>query len=867
MGRKKSDSPTIFPWDKLFSSDEKAFNEGIEYCLSEYSGSDNLKRAVTTIGSGYNSGSKPVLCDRIKIKANQIRYQLNKVESNKREEMRKQVIEFYTQTFLKKFEGKEPGIVNIVIPARPILPSLNEQEKRRFASPPSSPRSSPPSSPRSSPLSQPIDEDILPPLSLQVQNRVSKKDVNDGVLLSARAILYYKGAPTVNGKKSLSAKSFYEQLLVLYAGVVPEDSALLNKELIKNEIKQIPEIIKASGGILKKETIERAEAVVKKSEKMSKYKKAAPIVVEVDEEEILHPLIEEEILPPRVAARPQEPQEYKSSVNEDDIMNYIKTKGWEEPKYKSKEALCDYMLTKIKTEDIKSETEYKTIEGRIEKLSSDLISLIDMHEERLKELEKVKTGSVSKTKKGKKVTFGQNQIKIIEEEKEEIEQQIHDVKEQLKEAEETKDIIVQQIEEKKQMCFRMRQWLDQDDFDRVEAEKDLTCDTGLCNVESGYCEPSQEGDNISSIGIAKIKGSKDLLDRMVNKYNKVVEPIEEPEEIIVPPPVVKEKKAKIPSETLREQIKLILSTSDLDIVTNKDIIKQLTMLFRVKFDKRKDEIEAIATEEIKKLIDEREPVKEEPTEQQIVEKTVEFLEAAGKKINEKDIRAKVGEFFDIDIEPHKKLIKSTVKKFVEDKKSKRKRCNTIPLEQEVDEETRAQDLMCDEGDACNLDESRCDPIEEFSEPVEELTIGGMLVKVSGKNKIIEALKEKIRKSGGAVPIEEDESGTYEPEEELPEMAEEELPFVEPEQVIEEPKQSIMEPTEPTTPLKEVIQETEEVNDVFQSNLPGIRISLEDLVKGIKSITKSTSITSAQNKIKSAERKCIDRIAKCAGIKL
>jgi len=43
--------------------------------------------------------------------------------------------------------------------------------------------------------------------------------------------------------------------------------------------------------------------------------------------------------------------------------------------------------------------------------------------------------------------------------------------------------------------------------------------------------------------------------------------------------------------------------------------------------------------------------------------------------------------------------------------------------------------------------------------------------------------------------------------------------------------------------------------------------LEELINGIKSITKTKGITSAQNKIKSAERKCIDRIAKCAGIKL
>jgi hypothetical protein len=200
-------------------------------------------------------------------------------------------------------------------------------------------------------------------------------------------------------------------------------------------------------------------------------------------------------------------------------------------------------------------------------------------------------------------------------------------------------------------------------------------------------------------------------------------------------------------------------------------------------------------------------------------------------------------------------------------KAKRKSCNTIG-DQEVDDETRAKDLMCDEGDACNLDESRCVPISELSEPVEELTIGGMLVKVSGKNKIIEALRQKIIKSGGAIPaiespIEEEDFPMMTEElqeEEIPEMSEEL------QEVVEEPQ--ISEPS-PEKPLAEVIEESQEepANDVFQSSLPGVRINLQDLINNIKSITKSSSITSAQNKIKSAERKCIERIAKCAGIKL
>jgi hypothetical protein len=591
MGRKKSDSPTLFPWDKLFSDDENTFNQGLDYCKSEYSGSETLKRAVTAIGSGYNSGSKPVLCDRIKLKANQIRYQISKIQNAvEREDLRTRVVDYYTQSFLKKFEGKEPDIVNIAIPPRPYLPALNEQEKRRYSSPPSSPRSSPPSSPRSAPSAPPafdLDEDEDIPMQAPRKEEVV---VTDGSLLAARAILYYKNAPFVDGKKKLNAKTFYDQIVALYSGVVPNDSPLLNKDNIKSEITKIPAMIKAAGGILKKEVVDKAISVVKKSEGMYIRK----VEVEIEEEDIPMP-------PPKVSPRVvvEEPQVYQSSVTGDEIMNYIKTKGWEEPKYKSKEALCDYVLRKIKTEDVKSESEYKSIEDRIDKLSTNLLTLIEMQEERIKTLEKAKKGGK------KKVTFGKDQIKNIEGEVEEIQEQIHDVKEQLQEAKDTKEEIVQQQEEKKQMCFRMRTWLDQDEFDRVEAEKDLVCDTGVCNVESGVCETSEDGEYTSTIGIAKIKGSKDNVDRMYNQFNKpIISPIVEPEEEEIPmiaPVVAKQKKPKIPSEILREQIKLILSTSDLDNVTSKDVIQQLSMIFKVKFDKRKDEIKAIITEEFDNL--------------------------------------------------------------------------------------------------------------------------------------------------------------------------------------------------------------------------------------------------------------------------
>jgi len=147
------------------------------------------------------------------------------------------------------------------------------------------------------------------------------------------------------------------------------------------------------------------------------------------------------------------------------------------------------------------------------------------------------------------------------------------------------------------------------------------------------------------------------------------------------------------------------------------------------------------------------------------------------------------------------------------------KCNTIPLDEDVDDETRAKDLYCGEGKVCNLDMSMCVVEDDLKEPAEEITIGGMLVKVVGSNAILNKLKEKIMKSGGEIPIE---------------------PVVEPE---------------------------EQAEDAFKSIVPGVRPSLESIIQGIKSISRSTNIVSEQSKIKAANKKCLERIAKCAGINI
>ncbi len=126
--------------------------------------------------------------------------------------------------------------------------------------------------------------------------------------------------------------------------------------------------------------------------------------------------------------------------------------------------------------------------------------------------------------------------------------------------------------------------------------------------------------------------------------------------------------------------------------------------------------------------------------------------------------------------------------------------------------------------------SMCVVEDDLKEPAEEITIGGMLVKVVGSNAILNKLKEKIIKSGGEIPSE---------------------PKAEAEPVVE----------------KEPLVEEEPAVDVFKANIPGVRPTLESIIQGIKSISRNTNIVSEQSKIKSANKKCLERIAKCAGINI
>ena len=767
MGRKKSDSPISFPWEKLFSESDNEFDQAITYCSSEHIGSDTVKKAVTTVVSGYNSGSKAALCNKIKDKANHIRQQISK--SDNVESTRKSVIDFYKNTFLKKFEGKFEGINNINIPARPILPELSAEERKIYGSPPSSPRR------------RPVvldEEENIPEIDLGSLEEEPSAPSFDKIL-EAQAIIYASTKADKDGiVKAINAKEFYSMLTDTYQGTQAEEF-MLNKDNVKRAIATLASMLKAN-----KNKVKGVSDAKKSVGSLSLKKELRPVPPPAP---VLPPSPKYEV---PVSPKNVEAEIRSGAITEEEITAYIKSKGWPVPSSKSKEKLCDYVLSKIAKEDKVQDKKYEELLGKVEELTTNLFTLIDMHEERIKKLEKIK--------KKRKVTFAEkDEIKIIEEEKElkrekkEIEEQITEVKDKLEDATKEKEKLDTEKETKKHLCFQMKKWLDEDDFYRVEAEKDLSCGSaGICNIDKSECENSVSSTEYSAtIGSASIKGDKGTVDKIKRKFEVKKKPL-----------VIEEEPAEPTSEELKETIFNFLKEANIEETSTKYVLKYLEKKYKMSLKSRKSEIK----EYINNFVSEEDkPVEEEPVVEEIPDIEEEEIPDISSDIELSE-----------DEEPLPLLLQE----------EPLQKCNTIPLDADVDEETRAKDLKCGEGKVCNLEMSMCVVEDDLKEPAEEITIGGMLVKVVGSNAILNKLKEKIMKSGGEIPAE---------------------PVVEPEEE----------------------QAEEPAEDAFKSIIPGVRPSLESIIQGIKSISKSTNIVSEQSKIKAANRKCLERIAKCAGINI
>ncbi len=758
MGRKKANPPEDFPWDKFLSENEKGIDVAMNICIEPEgnTSADTIKRAATTIGIGYNSGDKVSLCNRIKIKVLEYRTRLEKIRDiDEQRSIRNNLITYFKRTLMKKYDA------SVAIPAMPILPPLSPEEKLKYKSPPSSPRAK-----KRIEFEEDDDEDeiIIPKLTLP-PSVVSAIELNDQAILTAESILYYKNAPVVDGKLKISLKQFAEYLKNKYKLRVLADSMLLKDEDIKRSLSEVISKVKANSNKLEPNSVSRATSVINEMNKSEKYKQRAPVIeIEEDEEEEKYPI--KEI--PKVYIEP--------SFTKEEILNYIRSKGWNEPTSKTKEGLCDFVLTNLTKEDVVNKSVVQDLNKKIDELTNKLLSMMDMQQDRIKKLEESKKKKVAKKK-----------VIEIEDEVEQVSEKIEETKSKLQDVKEQKKVIEEEIIQKKNVCFKLKEWLDRDDLteeERQSAIEDLKCEEGsLCNIDKSECDTSISSSDYSLDidGITIKSKDRQIIDKVSSKLKKKEKEIKQD---------IEESKEKI--NEIIESVSQAETKEEIDEVTEQ--LEQMKINQEDVISKVEEMVEdEESIEEVRSLLDDMTGE---------IEKDSEIIKEVNMKLEE-------------------------IVKEVETKKNKK--CFEID-EDETDETKIAQSLMCGEGEVCNVEIGECIP-EKDADYVEELTLGGMIVKLTGKNKIIDALKQKIIRMK-EIPVQE-------------------------------------EPKEKET-IEEVIKEIdtfeeEEEKGPFISRIPSERPTLEQIIKGIKTIAGTKPTTNSQNRIRIAEMKAIEKIRMCVGI--
>jgi hypothetical protein len=138
-----------------------------------------------------------------------------------------------------------------------------------------------------------------------------------------------------------------------------------------------------------------------------------------------------------------------------------------------------------------------------------------------------------------------------------------------------------------------------------------------------------------------------------------------------------------------------------------------------------------------------------------------------------------------------------------------KRCNTIEITPETDEKTIIANLSCDDGMLCNVETKMCE-VPKSDDVIVPITVGDSIINVIGTTNIINTLKQKI------------------------------LDATRKDKVVEK---------EIVIPVTRTLVKTE-------------RPTLEDVVKGLKTISGAGSTTMKQSKIKLLEQQAKEKLRRC-----
>jgi len=138
-----------------------------------------------------------------------------------------------------------------------------------------------------------------------------------------------------------------------------------------------------------------------------------------------------------------------------------------------------------------------------------------------------------------------------------------------------------------------------------------------------------------------------------------------------------------------------------------------------------------------------------------------------------------------------------------------KRCNTIEITPETDEKTIIANLSCDDGMLCNVETKMCE-VPKSDDVIVPITVGDSIINVIGTTNIINTLKQKILDAT----------------------------------------------------RKDKVEEKEIVIPVTRTLVKTERPTLEDVVKGLKTISGAGSTTMKQSKIKLLEQQAKEKLRRC-----
>ena len=876
---KRTDPCNNFPWSLLLSGDDSQISEFEFICNSKTTSSVNIRKAVTVLEAGAQSGTKEENCQKLIAKARVIESQLNSIkDKNERSRVRQNLIDYYISAHGNKCD---PTVQVLPKPIIPITQELKQFVRERSKSPVKRSRISL------------VEDDEIPKQQKEIE--YSQDDI-----YNYESIAYYND--TYDTKTSVS--EFYKEMLNKYPSFTKEKARELLKAIEKRfDGKRIPSTIYNQAKKLLSEqkpiVVQEKKIIVdepkldEKKEQEEKLEREQEKLEREREREIQEKLEREQ-------ERLQKERERQEGISVQEIKKLIQEKGWEEPRTDDKTQLYKYVVQRITDDLTKMNNEKDKISDEYRKLRIELQNV----------LQKLEDTTETLAKKEKKLDEANKMIERLNQELKQKTEKLIELEDQIQLLKKTHSDITG-------TCMQFKDWIDQDKFDLKVAEHELTCPSGsACNIDTSQCMKryvQKPAEVLSKLVI----GSENEVDKLLKKINKRISDlkIEEEEAIQQKLRIQEEEKERMRREKEKEQKRIQRQEEER---LEKERQEEERQKEDERLQKERDEEERLRKireedeERIRKIIQEQEREKERQEEKPKQEKKIEYsqddiynYESIAYYNDTYDEGISVSDFYkemlkkypSFTKEKAKQLLKAIEKRFdgkriptriynqakklLSDQKSSIIQEETIQPTQEkkivVEEPQRDEEerLQKERQEQEKLEEERLRKIREEERLQKERQEEERLQKeredeererklkevkcfIKSEHNSASELKDDLRCPDDTVC--DIDSGICKKKEESEitqiQIDGEIIPVSGKDDIINRIKQKILQLTQSSKSVEDV----EQIIPAQQTNLP-------DIIDKLQNVLIKSPVTTAQNKIKMADRAVLEKIAKCAGVKI